>query len=188
MNKIKKYLVRIIVLFLIASFPSYCAGTALAEEDCASLQVKDICRVQLDGQTKIQVEFTLTNTPGGVVNHGEVNYSITLPTGETLNRTAGFTQQLGSTSHYVDILDDPGPGPYTLNWAFLWVNGIKYILQNPGVISQCKPPTNVVLSSFAGSTGSDGLSAEVFIPIFVFVLVVAIGYFLFNLGWRPKNR
>jgi hypothetical protein len=150
MNKIKKYLVRIIVLFLIASFPSYCAGTALAEEDCASLQVKDICRVQLDGQTKIQVEFTLTNTPGGVVNHGEVNYSITLPTGETLNRTAGFTQQLGSTSHYVDILDDPGPGPYTLNWAFVWVNGVKYILQNPGTITQCKP-TNITLASFTGN-------------------------------------
>jgi|GEM_PF-6450404 len=171
MNKIKIVFVIILAGMIIFLY----AGAVQAEEDCASLNISHICRI--DG--KIEVEFVLVHTPPEIFDHGEVSYNITLPTGETVNHTAYFTKQTGDTSHYMDLLDDPGPGSYIMNSAVVTIKGVVYNLSNPGEVVWCKP-TNTKLASLSAKGNKNDLIITVIIGFILITALSATSVYLHN--------
>ena len=91
--------------------------------------------------SKVEVHFVNVHTPEGAVI-GNVAYTVIVPGGETLNRTASFGKLTGKTAHFDDFLTGYGNGIYSILEGSVVINGITVELHNPGPheVRHCEPP------------------------------------------------
>lgn len=65
-----------------------------------------------------------------VSDYGSVIYTVALPDGTTMTRSADFSKHTGNAVHYVDRFSGTN-GTYTLVSASATVDGVNYDLANP---------------------------------------------------------
>jgi len=81
----------------------------------------------------IKVHFVVVNGYRRVNDYGSVSYTIRLPDGSTVSRTASMRKHTGNAVHYVDRFSG-GNGAYKLVSAIVTVDGVHYDLANPGSV------------------------------------------------------
>jgi hypothetical protein len=140
-----------LIMSLLASLalPSaaYTAGTLSSEGNPetspqARLVISHVSCVGCAGGegNNIEVHFVIVNGPSNPSDYGSVNYSIQLPNGSVVNRTAPFDKHTGGAIHYTDHFSGEN-GTYTLLAAGVTVDGLYLGLANPGSSYdvQCEP-------------------------------------------------
>lgn len=149
------------------------AGQTSESEDETRLQISHIC---ITPNEQAEVHFVLIDPPLNVTNWGAVVYTMTVPTGQTLNRQATFDRVTGNSAHYLDLAPGYGPGEYVFVEGYVIVDGVRYDLANPGPrqAGYCSPTAVKVRTISAESTDMSNPMLPVVIAIVAFILLMGL--------------
>jgi hypothetical protein len=144
-------------------------------DDPTRLQISHIC---ITPGALLDVHFVLVSPPPNVANWGTVAYTMTVPSGQTINGDAPFEAVHGNVAHYRHYAPNYGAGEYTMIAAHVIVDGVRYDLRNPGPrqVGACTP-TSIGLTTFAAQ--GDALeNPRLAIAVVMLGLIVLIGLIL----------